>query len=246
MQQSCHCSTLIFSETRPCCVCCSQHVHSQLFPTEIWLRILPRKHWGLACQAQPFYGVTACLCPWWNIFPLAWIYSLKLCLHVLFLPWQVTGMFCELSACSQALAGCSVLAPGKLWLLLANSRLHSQALVWAGGKQDLATAPGAPTLSVGLGLSVAELSVCDVCMCCKSTLNGKNAPIYGLFSLGNLGVFMVEQPRAVAFHCHWLLHCGVNSLLNISHLGQLQELQQVLANVHFVRDYQNSFKWLYL
>lgn len=53
MQQSCHCTILVFFETRPLCVCCSQHEHSQLFPTQIWLRLLPRKQWGLACQAQP-------------------------------------------------------------------------------------------------------------------------------------------------------------------------------------------------
>lgn len=129
MQQSCHCTILIFSETRPFCVCCSQHVHSQLFPTEIWLRLLPRKQWGLACQAQPVL--------WGDCMSLSLVEHLSSCLDlqpkavaacVVFAMaghWDVLWAQClEPGPLRLLWAG-----PAELWLLLANSRVHSQALV---------------------------------------------------------------------------------------------------------------------
>lgn len=110
MQQSCHCTILIFSETRPFCVCCSQHVHSHLFPIEIWLRLLPRKQWGLACQARTVL--------WGDCMCLSLVEHLSSCLD--FQPKAVAAclvfamaghwMFCELSVWSlcwpQGSCGC--------------------------------------------------------------------------------------------------------------------------------------------
>lgn len=223
MQQSCHCPSLIFSEPRPCCVCCSQHCSCAL-------PALPSRDLTEASSQEALrFGMpsTASLMGWLHVSVLGG--TSFLCLHLQ--PKAVPACHVFAMAGPWDVLGAQCLQPGPCRLLCAGPREAVAALgkfhiaqpgscVWAWWKQDLATAPGAPTLSVGLGSSVAELSMCDVCMCCKSTLNGRNAPIHGLFSLGNLGIFMVEQPRAVAFHCHWLLHCGVNS-----QLGQLQEVQ---------------------
>lgn len=110
------------------CLCCSWCVRSNLISKEIWLKLLPRKQWGLACQAKPvLWGDCLSLSLVEHLFLLTEFMPRTVAAFLL-LPWQVIVIFCDLSMWSQDLADCSALTSVKL-CLLASTGMHNQAVV---------------------------------------------------------------------------------------------------------------------